>query len=587
MDASQGLTILFASGDKGAKPDGTNLGTEFPASDPNVLAVGATNLNLAGCGISACTGYGTESGASISGGGYSGYFPEPFWQADTIGSLSGRGVPDVSMFGDSPGYWVYSSYLDDPTDNCHPSTTVTSAWFGCAGTSLSTPLWAGVLAVALQVRGGGSFGNIDPLIYELGASSSYSTIFHDITSGSNNGYSAGPGWDPVTGWGSPIANTLAAALVGENAATDRSSYYQGDTIYFTGTGFTADGSISSCLSTSDSGSSLLCIPGEQNANAYGDVSGSMSVGINIPTGPQLFYLVDSTTGRFSTPVKLEINPSTTDSISLTLTEPTAPIGLFELSGCSVSLTSVPGDGTPYSFTADPNCQVTVTAPSAGANTQYLFPGGSTSESFFTCASGTCGEQSYSYYEQLLMTISYSVSDGSLAPSSPTITGLQLGSTYSQGLTTSPSLVWLDMGSSWSISSGTLSGSTSTQQWIAPASALSGVITIPSTISPEYFHQYYVTFATTPSGSGSTSVTSGWYNAGSVNSIAASSNSGYTFSSWSSSTTSIVIASRTSKTTTATVDGSGTITAEFATIGISTKLTQSLAASPRSIPLQLP
>ena len=78
----------------------------------------------------------------------------------------------------------------------------------------------------------------------------------------------------------------------------------------------------------------------------------MSVGINIPTGPQLFYLVDSTTGRFSTPVKLEINPSTTDSISLTLTEPTAPIGLFELSGCSVSLTSVPGDGTPYSFTAD-------------------------------------------------------------------------------------------------------------------------------------------------------------------------------------------------------------------------------------------
>ena len=51
----------------------------------------------------------------------------------------------------------------------------------------------GIITVALQVRGGGSFGNIDPLIYQLGASSSYSTIFHDITSGSNNGYSAGPG----------------------------------------------------------------------------------------------------------------------------------------------------------------------------------------------------------------------------------------------------------------------------------------------------------------------------------------------------------------------------------------------------------
>ena len=44
LDSSQGLTILFASGDQGAKPDGTNFGTEFPASDPNVLAVGATNL---------------------------------------------------------------------------------------------------------------------------------------------------------------------------------------------------------------------------------------------------------------------------------------------------------------------------------------------------------------------------------------------------------------------------------------------------------------------------------------------------------------------------------------------------------------
>jgi len=203
IDASEGLTILFSSGDGGASPGGI-LGTEFPASDPNVLSVGATNLNLAGCGISTCSGYGTESGASISGGGYSGYFDEPYWQTDTIGSLSGRGVPDVSMFGYSPNYWVYSTYSNE----CGTKSTPTSGWFGCAGTSLSSPLWAGVLADALQVRGGGSFGNIDPLIYELGAGASYSSIFHDITSGSN-GYSTGIGWDPVTGWGSLVANELA------------------------------------------------------------------------------------------------------------------------------------------------------------------------------------------------------------------------------------------------------------------------------------------------------------------------------------------------------------------------------------------
>ena len=68
LDSAQGLTILFASGDEGARPDGTNFGTEFPASDPNVLAVGATDLVLSGCSATTCSGYSSESGATISGG---------------------------------------------------------------------------------------------------------------------------------------------------------------------------------------------------------------------------------------------------------------------------------------------------------------------------------------------------------------------------------------------------------------------------------------------------------------------------------------------------------------------------------------
>jgi kumamolisin len=215
FDAAQGLTILFASGDEGARPDGSLLGTEFPASDPNVLAVGATNLVLAGCGTSTCTGYASETGALISGGGYSGYFPEPSWQTSTIGVKSGscaggkcRAVPDVSMFGYSPSFWVYSTI----SSGVCSTSSGQAGWFGCAGTSLSTPLWAGFLAVALQMRGGGSFGNIGPKLYGLANSVAYSTAFHDITIGSNNGYSAILGWDPVTGWGSPIANVLASDL---------------------------------------------------------------------------------------------------------------------------------------------------------------------------------------------------------------------------------------------------------------------------------------------------------------------------------------------------------------------------------------
>jgi hypothetical protein len=198
VDAAQGLTILFASSDDGARPDGAVWGTEFPASDPNVLAVGGTNLALSGCGNDACSGYGSETGASISGGGYSGNFTEPSWQTSTIGARSGRAVPDISMIGQSPSFWTYLTG---------------SGWFGVYGTSLSTPLWAGFLAIVLQMKGGSPFGNIDPLLYQTASSPLYSSIFHDVTSGSN-GYSAASGWDPVTGWGTPVASLLAPALAG-------------------------------------------------------------------------------------------------------------------------------------------------------------------------------------------------------------------------------------------------------------------------------------------------------------------------------------------------------------------------------------
>lgn len=218
VDVAQGVTILFASGDQGATPDGTHLGTEFPASDPNVLAVGATNLMLAGCGATTCTGYSSETGASISGGGYSGYFSEPAWQMSTIGSTASecttghlnptcRAVPDVSMLGYTPGFWVYSTRSDE----CGVGPTPVAGWFSCTGTSLSTQLWGGFLAIAVQLNGGVGFGNIDPLVYMIASSGRYGSDFHDITSGSN-GYSAAPGWDPVTGWGSPVGANLALDL---------------------------------------------------------------------------------------------------------------------------------------------------------------------------------------------------------------------------------------------------------------------------------------------------------------------------------------------------------------------------------------
>lgn len=219
LDSAQGETILFASGDEGATADGSSLGTGFPASDPNVLAVGATELSLAGCGVQNCTAYGSETGSQISGGGYSSYFSEPRWQTAAIGAKAGRGVPDVSILGYKPSFWVYST----KSDKCGTAFFSTSGWFGCAGTSLSSPLWAGYLAIVQQSKGGVLLGNVAPVLYGDYNATSYACSFHDITSGNNImsgslGYSAGPGWDPVTGLGTPISDGLVTVFDGRSCA---------------------------------------------------------------------------------------------------------------------------------------------------------------------------------------------------------------------------------------------------------------------------------------------------------------------------------------------------------------------------------
>jgi subtilase family serine protease len=82
------------------------------------------------------------------------------------------------------------------------------------GTSAATALWAGLMALAGQ-DAHHSLGFVNPTIYRLARSPSYHKAFHDVTTGNNltlgpvsYKYHAGPGWDPVTGWGSPNAHAL-------------------------------------------------------------------------------------------------------------------------------------------------------------------------------------------------------------------------------------------------------------------------------------------------------------------------------------------------------------------------------------------
>ncbi len=188
------ITFLASTGDSGS-PGG------YPAYSPNVVAVGGTALTLTGS-----NNYSSESGWSGSGGGTSQYETEPTYQK-SVQSTGKRTIPDVS-FDASPatGVALYDSYNNGSS----------TPWEVIGGTSLASPSWAALIAVADQGRlalGGTDLNGATqtlPDLYSLPA-----TDFHDVTSGSNGGFSAGPGYDEVTGIGTPIANLLIPDLAAD------------------------------------------------------------------------------------------------------------------------------------------------------------------------------------------------------------------------------------------------------------------------------------------------------------------------------------------------------------------------------------
>jgi kumamolisin len=219
-DASTiGVTVLAASGDNGSS-DATTSGTptvDFPASSPFVLGCGGTRLAISGGSISseqAWNDLSADEGAT--GGGVSEVFALPaFQQSANVpkapNGFVGRGVPDVA--GDADPESGYDVLVDGD------QTVI-------GGTSAVAPLWAGLLARINQSLGT-SVGYLNPSLY---AASVESTL-HDITTGNNGSYSAGPGWDPCTGLGSPNGAALLAALAAQSTkpaqgggATTRKTY---------------------------------------------------------------------------------------------------------------------------------------------------------------------------------------------------------------------------------------------------------------------------------------------------------------------------------------------------------------------------
>ncbi|MGH9655787.1 MAG: protease pro-enzyme activation domain-containing protein, partial [Bryobacteraceae bacterium] len=247
---AEGMTILAASGDTGAaecdsgvQENGASHGltVDFPASSPYVTGIGGTELAAYSSGYWSSTNNGSNGSAisyipetawndgfqSATGGGASKLMPKPDWQAGAgVPADSARDVPDlafttsVSVSGllfcghnwCSNGFLNSSSYLDV-----------------IGGTSAGPPPFAGVLALVLQSDGAiTGLGNINPNLYSLARVSD--NAFHDIIYGSNEqscqlstpdcvqgllGYTAGAGYDQVTGLGSVDASNFAEQWFGD------------------------------------------------------------------------------------------------------------------------------------------------------------------------------------------------------------------------------------------------------------------------------------------------------------------------------------------------------------------------------------
>jgi len=216
--AAMGVTVCVAAGDDGSTDgvtDGLNH-VDFPASSPNVLACGGTQLIASGNEITSETVWNElANNEGATGGGISDVFPLPSWQTGAGVPPSanpnhneGRGVPDVA--GDADPTTGYVTRVDGNPDVI-------------GGTSAVAPLWAGLIALINQSMGK-PIGFINPLLYQ---DASTAADFNDVTSGNNGAYSAGPGWDACTGLGSPIGMHISASLAGDDTTQSKGSEVTG------------------------------------------------------------------------------------------------------------------------------------------------------------------------------------------------------------------------------------------------------------------------------------------------------------------------------------------------------------------------
>jgi len=244
----RGVTLFAASGDSGANGRTDESCSDpvfhpaYPAASPYVTAVGATQLYDADFSLATpppvCSNSGWESewwcasgGVEVavsysqagfaSGGGFSNVAPLQTWQQAAVWRFlnasngqrtprsyfnpNGRAFPDIAAMGSNILIWLAGTYTP------------------VGGTSCSSPIVAGIFALLndyVIMKTNRPLGPVNPLIYQM--SREHPAAFFDVTVGDNtctedgcsgcNGYYCGPGWDPVTGLGTPVYTEMLAYI---------------------------------------------------------------------------------------------------------------------------------------------------------------------------------------------------------------------------------------------------------------------------------------------------------------------------------------------------------------------------------------
>ncbi len=393
---AQGVTWLACSGDSGAEACDSNnyttvagthgLSVSLVTAIPEVTGVGGTtfvegstptnywavfngNYNAA-----TALSYIPETAWQGSGGGYSTFFAKPDWQIGVPTTSTGpwRGVPDVS-FSSDPNHDAYYIFYN-------------GAEITIGGTSIATPVFAGMLALLNEYLGTNGLGNINPNLYRLAQNSS--NVFHDVTTGNNFhvcqagtpncpgggsvGYVAEPGWDAVTGlgsvdgynllaqWGNGVVGTSTSVAANPSSVALNSQTVLTATVKASSSSFTPTGSVTFAFGNTSLGSATLSgsggtatasltVFGSQltagndtiNANYSGDQNVTASIGsiiLNVTVPSAASAVIPSITPN-------PVYEGTPDANGYAWFY---TVQLSEVAGSSTTLTGFSIDGTDYS-----------------------------------------------------------------------------------------------------------------------------------------------------------------------------------------------------------------------------------------------